>query len=214
MLLFPYIFIFHFAFIVANLSPCPEFPFFANVIVSCISFPNAPFGQPYLQVVAKNMKDYNLINDPKNFSINIRFSTPNVETIIMLDPVKYNPNDVVGVAMDGVPLYSSLVDIGIDGLAPDASTGATPLLLDQCGGVYQSTGTVAEGNVADRYHYRAMPACILDTHNTYNKRRTVVGDVYQLLDAFTDHPGASIIGVSTSGECDCTLLYLSPFMLT
>lgn len=182
-----------------DLSPCPTFEFFSDVAVKCVSFPHAPHGEHYLQVVAKNMQDYRLVNDSNHFLVDIHFATPSVDTIVISDPAKYSPNELVGIALDGVPIYSSLIDIGVDGLAPDPSTGLNIITLDQCGGSYSKVGTVMGHDVIERYHYRALPACILDTSDTVNKRKTLINDVHELLDGFQNFFGPHIVGYSLSG---------------
>ena len=185
-----------------DMSPCPSFDFFSDVVVRCISYPDAPREEHYLQVEAKNMENYRLVdvnvNDDK-LLVNIHFETPNVDKIVISDPAKFSPNELVGVALDGVPIYSSLIDIGVDGLAPDPSTGLNIVELDQCGGSYSKVGTVMGGDVAERYHYRALPACILDTSDTENKRKTLINDVHELMDGFSNYYGPRIIGYSITG---------------
>ena len=185
--------------VLCDLSPCPSFEFFEGVTVICVSFPDAPRDEHYLRVESKNMKDFSLVDDNDGFTVNIHFHTPAVGHITLSDVAKYNPNELVGVALDGVPIYSSLVDIGIDGLAPDLSTGVVPIMLDQCGGVYGPTGTELAEKRVSRYHYRAMPACILDTSDTYNRRRTKIEDIHELLDYF-EVPGPHLIGYSVAGK--------------
>ena len=54
-----------------------------------------------------------------------------------------------------------------------------------------------------RYHYRAMPTCLLPTHGqqsgTTLKRQQFVDDIYQLLDAFSGINGPHLLGYSLVG---------------
>ena len=54
-----------------------------------------------------------------------------------------------------------------------------------------------------RYHYRAMPTCLLPNHGqqsgTILKRQQFVDDIYQLLDAFSGINGPHLLGYSLVG---------------
>lgn len=197
--------LFHFLFAVshvnADLSPCPTLSFFENVNVICVSYPEVERDKYHLKIRAKSMKDYELVDNTDDYFVEIYFDTPNNDFIIVQEPSKYRPNELIGIALDGVPIVSSLVEIDVDGLTPDLSTGEIPLLLDQCGGIFNEVGTsnALGNNQQSMYNYRAMPACIVDSSDTVNKRKTLISDVHELLDAFQTYPQPSIVGYSLTG---------------
>lgn len=130
---------------------------------------------------------------------------------------------LMGIAIDGVPIYSALGPGGYDMLNPSgAFTHLSPLAVDQCGGTY---GPTPDGV---RYHYRSIPSCVLPPldplshmwdpevvktwvpanykENDYLfelRRRKSVDDQHELLDNLHHTPGQAapqIIGWSVLGH--------------
>ena len=63
---------------------------------------------------------------------------------------------LIGVAIDGVPIYTAVGPGGYDILEPSGSySDIKPLSVDACGGSY---GPTPDGI---RYHYRTIPACVI-----------------------------------------------------
>jgi hypothetical protein len=104
----------------------------------------------------------------------------------------------VGVALDGVPIYSGLNTNGKDFFSRDQSPpslASALLRIDKCGGSYGMTPS------GWRYHYRVMPSCIydIDESEVIEKRRTYIQDIHELLDSFPQSTGPLILGYSTTG---------------
>ena len=87
---------------------------------------------------------------------------------------------LVGVAIDGVPIYTALGDGGVDLLNMAGSYA-----VDTCGGTY---GPTPHGI---RYHYRTIPSCVLTPLNrgasplgNRERRRRYIHSAHELLDSF------------------------------
>jgi hypothetical protein len=187
---------------------CPDHNFTSNVDVSCILFPYTPRDKTYIRVVAKNMIDYDirdeLTNDPDRitssdspFYIKVNPFPDLIPDIIQVQDPSLNINKLIGVALDGIPIYSSLIIPGEDIFQQsilDNNEFEGGYRLDQCGGCY--------GNTPDgyRYHYRIMPSCLFDDDITSNKKRQLyITNVHELLENFVNFREPVILGYSTTG---------------
>lgn len=161
---------------------------------SCMVFPNAPREAPYMSVQATNLVDFNL-----TYGLEERLLVPIPLTpkaipdhIIVQDPSSAEFRDkLVGVALDGVPIYSGLSAVGADALR--STDESNNLQVDGCGGSYGPTPT------GWRYHYRIMPSCLgLGIRESSIRRLSFVDDVLDLLDSFEGR-APSILGYSLAG---------------
>jgi hypothetical protein len=108
---------------------------------------------------------------------------------------------LLGVALDGVPIYSALsaaegtdgVEYTYDVFNPPANTGISPLAFDSCGGTF---GLTPDGF---KYHYRTIPSCILEGSDSKERRFNMVVDVGQLADSYNNYLGQHLIGFSIQG---------------
>lgn len=200
---------------------CPSHNFATTVKVECITSPLAPNDVGYIRVQVRNSVNYVLSYDsidplstissenqasghgPGSFTSFSDYEStfyvdimpkplPAPETILVQDPTsEFYANKLLGIALDGVPIYSATLSQGVDALNPLPESGQAPLLVDQCGGSY---GMTPDGM---RYHYRAFPTCILDTLKgiaNADKRKVWVDDIFSLLDAYSgSDSGISII---------------------
>ena len=134
-------------------------------------------------------------NDPPDFPV-------------VQDPLSFSPDQMIGVALDGIPIYSSLDS----GLVDVVTSGE--VRIDRCGGMFGST---ADGV---RYHYRVMPTCIhsrlrrvnnskftlaLDEDDKVKRRRSYISDMHELLQYFEEEEeegseGPVILGYALSGH--------------
>ena len=157
-----------------------------------------PYGAPYLQIFLKDMISYELTyNINESMHYNLPLKSPAIPDYIEVqDPTSPLFTDKLwGIALDGIPIYSSLHGEG-DDIFYDTGTDAYPYKFDLCGGTY---GPISADNREIRYHYRFMPTCILTSEDNSMKRQQYIIDPYQLLDAFTSFDGASILGYSLAG---------------
>ena len=192
---------------------CPKLEFFSVVNTECIEYPNVEYDARYLKVTVTNVKDYKVTTEndssvntiPLTARIEVNPSQIPKEVAIVQDPYSYRRNQMVGVAVDGIPIYSSL---SIDGVDSVSSGGLGR--IDRCGGMW---GPTADGT---RYHYRVMPTCVetglkrwnnsvfipaLDTDEKVRRRRVFIHDTHELMEFFDDtySDGPDILGYSLSG---------------
>jgi len=147
-------------------------------------------------VIVSNMVDYSLTAlSNEHLILKLPLEPPlTPDTLISSD--LYEGDHLVGIALDGVPIYSALTFSSIDIIQPDSNTGPEGLSVDGCGG---SLGPTPHGV---RYHYRVMPACILLSDHTdlvLERRRKMITDVEELLDVFDSFYGHHLLGVSRKG---------------
>ena len=190
--------------------------FFMGVSVRCVHFPEVPYGEHYIEVTARNMVDYLLVtpeDDP--LKIRISSSSPDPAAGIMLQDPTSALNKLVGIALDGIPIYSALSAPDHDVVSAAVSVGT----LDRCGGMWGDTGD------GERYHYRVMPSCILITRpanewandtlseekyrdltrhqsmeDVVMKRRRFVGSLQELQATFEAFPGRHVLGWALDGH--------------
>jgi hypothetical protein len=130
---------------------------------------------------------------------------------------------LVGIAIDGVPIYTAVGPGGYDMLEPSGSfENVEPIKIDECGGTY---GLTPQGI---RYHYRTIPACVVNPlppldmwdeskwgsqikqalydENNYGfteRRKRYVTDSHDLLDNFKATPGEKskqLVGWTNEGH--------------
>ena len=118
------------------------------------------------------------------------------ETIEIQNPfsIAY-ANKLIGIAIDGIPIYSGLIAAGVDAFSP--TLGAAAMHLDRCGGSY---GMTSDGY---RYHYRALPVCLLRPRDgARDSRRQSIDSVHDLFAIYEeeyDTTVPTIIGYSLQG---------------
>jgi hypothetical protein len=165
------------------------------VKVKCIEYPVTEWNESSIRIFVRNLVDYDLsyeIIDPladESFTYVDIIAKPNYipQILVEQDPtsIKYS-NKLIGIALDGVPIYTSMIDFGVDLLF-------TSFQVDGCGGIY---GPTPDGI---RYHYRVMPTCIIDYKGGLLKRQQFVNDIYELLDQYYTLNSTEIIGYSLKG---------------
>ncbi len=214
---------------------CPDHNFFDGVDIDCIDTWGAP--DAILRVRARSIIDYKLnstiLEDRGVDGDHVPLLTVDVLASAAddySDPTQYvnvqSPagdeyvDKLIGIALDGIPIYTAVGPGGYDMIAGNPSQGIEPIMVDECGGTY---GPTPDGT---RYHYRTIPACVLplaahstrsnDTavriwnasEYTYNygydvRRKQYVTDIEQLLEGFTGTPGEKypqIIGWVATGH--------------
>ena len=183
-----------------NSDPCDtkSFRFFNNVLVTCVQFPDVSYGEEYLKVVATSMINHQIVPTQNEFLfVNIKARQSNLppDVIVTQDPLNFSPDMVVGIALDGIPIYSALT-LSMEDAVHTGSVGR----IDRCGGMWGLTGDAGE-----RYHYRVFPACISITsaQTAIERRRTFVNDIYEILVTFEDRSmssGPMLLGYSLTGN--------------
>jgi hypothetical protein len=214
---------------------CPDHSFLPGVNIDCID----SFGieTPILRVMARSTINYH-INDTvladtgvdgdhvSHLTVDVLasaaddFSDPTQYVDVQSEVEETYVDRLVGIALDGIPIYTAVGYGGYDIVAGNPTEGIEPIAVDECGGTY---GPTPDGT---RYHYRTIPACILPiampatrsnatavriwnaTEYTYNygyenRRKEYVSDVHDLLDGFTGTPGeryTQVIGWATTGQ--------------
>lgn len=216
---------------------CPDHRFLTNVDVDCIS-PNLSDHTPILRVSARSTINFRLNStiladtgvdgdhvpllyvyfpaDPED-----DFSDPTQFLERQSQAEEEYVDKLVGIALDGVPIYTALGFGGYDMLFGNVAEGIEPLAVDECGGTY---GPTPDGT---RYHYRTMPTCVLPlvkdgtrTNETANRiwytaeydearyqyelrRMKYVSDPEDLLDGYLSTPGEKypqVLGYTTTGH--------------
>lgn len=185
---------------------CTNLNFNGDVILSCVEYPLTTYNKSLIRISVRNLVDYSLSYDDIDplsgnpMTVDV-YSTPKQipEFIIHQDPSSSEyVNKLIGVALDGVPIYTGTVSLHEDAVALSVngdSASDKVLKIDGCGGCY---GDTPDGY---RYHYRVMPTCIFDsTSSSVIKRKQYVDDIFQLLDQYADmNVSNSIIGYSLYG---------------
>lgn len=182
-------------------------------------YPRAPLDSPYLHVHVCSLFSYQvgyahdfnssgsmpIVSAPVDMYMDLPLTPPTTpEFIDVQDPgSSVFVHRLWGIAIDGVPIYSGLVDNGVDFIhlmsTGESSVSASSFMrVDFCGGSY---GPTADNGGGVRYHYRAMPTCLLASQRAGRelKRQQYVDDIYQLLDAFTGINGAQLLGYTLQG---------------
>ena len=182
---------------------CTTHLFLPFVNSSCITFPHSSRENPFLRVISSNLIDSNLSSNfisqvlpiVDSFYVDIKSAPdPIPDYIFVQDPASPEfYNKLVGVAIDGVPIYSGLSSDGYDVFYPPSDSGSYVYKIDGCGGSYGPTPS------GWRYHYRVFPVCI-GNNATYNSnRKLIVSEIHELLTFYEDFPAPKIVGYSISG---------------
>lgn len=178
-------------------TTCEDFLFSDSVSSDCVTF---PVDDPSFDIHAKTMVDYQLTYDSSlSMTIPIRYKRlVNDDFVVSEDPSLGVSSNMVGVAIDGVPIYSPLLSDGIDGLQPHPITHKPIFQLDLCGGM---VGQTDEGV---RYHYRALPTCVfestLNSPISVQKRQKTALDIHDLFNELDHVLGPRIVGYTLIGQ--------------
>lgn len=152
---------------------CPDHLFHPTVKVDCM-FDNQngtiPQYKPHLRVFARSTIDY-LLNYTVVPDLGVEYAPAMHVDVLAVqrdhtDPTEYveaqSPaseeyvDKLIGIAIDGVPIYTAVGIGGYDVLQPSGSfADIEPMRVDECGGTY---GPTPDGI---RYHYRTIPTCVL-----------------------------------------------------
>jgi hypothetical protein len=127
--------------------------------------------------ITKDQNGYHIIHDPNGFVAKITPPKGNPPRNIMYQSSSTSlPNQLLGIAIDGVPIYSALASVN----GADMISSNTIGRIDQCGGIL---GDTIDG---PRYHYRVMPTCLhgFKVQQVNLMRNIYVDDVYELLKTF------------------------------
>ena len=174
---------------------CPDHYFQVKVKVKCIEYPLTEWNESSIRVFVRNLVDYDLSYDTidsladESFTYVDVIAKPNYiqNALIVQDPTSLQyTNKLIGIALDGIPIYTSMIDFSINSLF-------SSFKIDGCGGMY---GPTPDGV---RYHYRVMPTCIIDYKGGLLKRKQYVNDIYELLDQYNTINSTEIIGYSLKG---------------
>jgi len=225
---------------------CPDHLFHKTVKVDCLfDNQNGTTFKPHLRVFARSTIDYLLNytvvpNQGVEFAPAMHVDVMAVQKDDFTDATEYveaqSPagdeyvDRLLGIAIDGVPIYTAVGIGGYDVLQPSGSfADIEPMRVDECGGTY---GPTPDGN---RYHYRTIPSCVLPPldplamwdetkwatqsvledfesniiawnsgKDVYRSRRMrYVQDPHDLLEAFQGTPGqksAQVVGWTLEGH--------------
>lgn len=167
-----------------------------QVPVKCIQYPLVHYDEEYVLITVSNLVDYQLTVLPTEvLSVKLPITPPKSPININVhDNSDSYVNKLIGIAIDGIPIYSPLSNPNGDTIDPAFTSSLTKLKVDRCGGSY---GPTPDGL---RYHYRVMPSCILNKNNIIQNRMNYIIDVDELLDAFQDYFGSFILGYTLSGH--------------
>ena len=152
---------------------CPDHYFHPAVHIECIrdDINGTRLFAPYLRVHARTSIDNWL-----NYTTPSQSASPDYPAALTIDVQAFQADDytdatqsvtlqdstaadmvdkLVGIAIDGVPIYTALGVGGYDVLQPSGSyADVAPLAVDECGGTY---GDTPHGR---RYHYRTVRASL------------------------------------------------------
>lgn len=188
-----------FVLVVDGGSACKKLKFSPNVIVTCVQFPEVPYGMEFLKVRLNNMQNY--VVGPSDTDIiyaEIFSNVSNSAGTLPPDFVapqssgSFNPNGLIGVALDGIPIVSALSSDLVD-VAHTGELGR----VDGCGGIW------GPSVLGTRYHYRVAPTCLYATTEAeaITRRRLHVHDIFDLLEYFESelHNAPLLLGYSLAG---------------
>ena len=171
---------------------CPDHRFLTAVDVDCIS-PNLSDHTPILRVSARSTINFRLNStiladtgvdgdsvpllyvefpaDPVD-----DFSDPTQFLLQQSQAAEEYVDKLVGIALDGVPMYTALGFGGYDMLFGNEAEGIEALTVDKCGGTY---GPTPDGT---RYHYRTMPTCVLPLVNDGTRTNETANRIWYTAD--------------------------------
>jgi len=191
-----------------------EHGFYSSVSISCLD-KNAKYSDtdtsiPTMLIKTKSLINYNivdqvLVDDDNNeyFNVSIKaYPDPIPESILVQDSSSIDyVNKLIGIALDGIPMYTAMLEPGIDALEP--ANGKSVYKIDYCGGTY---GETPNGLI---YHYRTIPSCVRNLNDptqqiifdnvAKSKRQKYIKDIHELLEAFEDLSNPIILGYSLNG---------------
>ena len=201
---------------------CPDHLFLPGVRVTCYTQRDSP---PFLRIQAMSTVAFHLsyASDAQGYNANddTPLQQPSTPPLYINIP-SYIPSSgdfsaflvdqgasrsdyidrLVGVALDGVPIYTALGPGGQNLLGQGGNLGQSRYAVDSCGGSY---GPTPDGV---RYHYRTMPACILvprglNKRGFQDRRQVYVSSTHDLLDGFEDttaDAGPQIVAWALTGH--------------
>jgi hypothetical protein len=174
-------------------ASCPGYLFFDEVQTQC-SY-DIHHNLIAIEVTPINLKTYNYTSDDAiMISINDQSAMVSDYAVPLRNNDIRNANALIGVALDGYPIYSALDEDGSDIVSIGLASGS--IQIDQCGGMIGPT----TGINGDRYHYRVMPSCILEKNKIQEELRTYISSVYELLEAYSKLDSPIILGYTLSGN--------------
>lgn len=173
---------------------CPKLPWFGNVSTDCIL--SVPHGSnETIEVDALDMLNYQLSYEqasPLKIRVDVKPAPFPAFLVSKYAKDIENIDRLVGVALDGVPIYTAL-NQNLDDIFQDEMDAGGRFRIDRCGGTY---GPTPDGY---RYHYRVMPTCILNTNLMAKRRQEYIADVHELLQYFYDIDGPQVLGFTKTG---------------
>ena len=198
-----------------------RFGFFDGVIVECMKSKTINGYSYTMQITTRTLEKWVLINNhPSLFNISIPLKpSEHPGNIILQDNSDSSQfNQLKGIALDGVPIYSSLDNEGNDIVNKyTTSTIDSNHRIDKCGGMFNNL----PNNNYELYHYRVLPSCIVkevpmeleyndtqaiqyiasqDLTYSIELRKEYIISLLELLRRFENLPSKSLIGYALDGH--------------
>jgi hypothetical protein len=172
----------------ATSAVCSSLSFFNGVNTLCVS--------DGLRVWLRDVVDFKYSNSTTNV-VTLYPPDPTPSFLKVQDPASEAFFDkLVGIALDGIPIYSGLSANGCDVFSEIC--GNNTYSLDKCGGSY---GATSDGW---RYHYRVAPTCLQESVVVASAlRKIAVGDVAELWEDFysgLNDPMPMLVGYTLTGH--------------
>lgn len=175
---------------------CPKHKFLPHVNVDCVYDAENYDETLYFRVIVNNITNNNFTYEYQSSTssfnyviIPVKPNLPNINEYLSPYDNRYI-NKLIGIAIDGIPIFTSLNEHGNDIVQDDS------FQLDSCGGSYSSIQDF--GYI---YNYRVMPTCLINSTNNNHRRQEylVHKDINILLDSYDNVPEHSILGYSLKG---------------
>ena len=176
---------------------CPSTKFLSYVHKTC----HVPQKQKaYITIALSTLDNFQITSNYSYGSVDIHPNAPNasqsaIDPVISFSTSPYDisyVNQLVGIALDGIPIYTALDSSGQDILF------SQHLVLDQCGGTF---GHLPQFGY--QYHYRVLPACLyLSKSKAQLRRQQNITDVSELFDIYSTFNFSNIpkvVGYSLAG---------------
>ena len=115
---------------------CPNLKFLQGVHWACIKLPDSNLTDYTNVVINDYINDQIIVNPATSISVKIALIKTNLNENVYIQAADTAlPNQMVGIAIDGIPIYSAMLSAGGIDVVSTEALGK----IDKCGGMYGET---------------------------------------------------------------------------
>lgn len=171
---------------------CSPHYFLPSVEIVCYKFKNDKTLSTFMRVTATSPISGAVDGNSTQLYVDILDSVTKPTFHVDDSPSNLKYADIlIGVAVDGVPIYAALSSSGADFVSQGLRTGS--FAINQCGG---SLSMTPDGM---RYHYRVIPTCIWNSSNANERLTRNISSTFELLEYFDGFLTPKVLGYTITG---------------